>query len=45
MEVSEYSKSKLIELCQQYDKLKELQGKDDEIKKIMELLFEIISYL
>ena len=44
MEVSDSSKSKLIEFCRQYNKLKEFQSKDDEIKKIMELLFEIISY-
>jgi hypothetical protein len=44
LEVSESAKSKLIELCRQYEKLKEFQSKDDEIKKIMELLFEIISY-
>ena len=44
LEVSDSTKSKLIEFCQQYDQLKELQSKDDEIKNIMELLFEIISY-
>jgi hypothetical protein len=43
-EVSDSAKSKLIEFCHQYDLLKELQSKDDEIKNIMELLFEIISY-